>query len=155
MAARKNPAMTTVSSSPALNGEAATNSLLPAPRREQLTAADVVAAATEQTSGEMSGRLQEMLAILRQSLLAEFDRVKADLTNAALLSLAQRLEALNQQVLKPHPILLPALRRRAAQLEGQLAEIYRQAGTAEAEQRAADTVQGLLPNLTLIQHLPG
>ena len=87
MAARKNPATTIVSSSPARNGETATISLLPAPGRESLTAADVVAAATEQTGSEMSGRLQEMMAILCQSLLGEFDRVKADLTNAALLSL--------------------------------------------------------------------
>ena len=154
MTARKTPGATTASSSLAQNGEAATNSLLPAGNREPLSAADFVAAATEQTASAMSGRLQEMLAILRQSLLTEFDRVKADLTSAALLSLAQRLEALNQQSQNAHPILLPALRRRAAQLEGQLAEIYRQAGTPEAEQMAAEMVKSLLPNLSSIQRLP-
>jgi hypothetical protein len=121
-----------------------------------VSAADVVATATGQASGEMSGRLQEILALLRQSLMTEFDQVKADLTSAALLSLAQRLEALNRQAQNnPHPILLPALRRRTAQLEGQLAEIYRQAGTAEADQVAAETVRSLLPNLTSTRRLPG
>ena len=54
----------------------------------------------------------------------------------------QRLEALNRQAQNnPHPILLLALRRRAAELEGQLAEIYRQAGTTEADQVATETVR--------------
>jgi hypothetical protein len=131
-----------------------TNSLLPAEHSE-LSAADVVRA-TGQASGEMSDWLKEMLAMLLQSLMAEFDRLKADLTSAAPLSLAQWLEALNRQAQNnPHPILLPALRRRAAQLEGQLAEIYRQAGATEADELAAETVRGLLPNLTSTRRLPG
>lgn len=105
----------------------------------------------------MHDRLRTMLDHVRTAVQVELVEAEAAVQEAVLTDLSNRLTALNTEIGRSatNPILMPSLRRRAAYLEGMLADIFRRLlpdpGSPDATQKAADTareaVAALVPNL--------
>jgi hypothetical protein len=121
-----------------------------------VTAGELVQRTRTEMKDEMSCRLRQILLTVRTGVMAEMTDLSTDLNETLLTEMANRLQAINRDLeAGVAKVLMPALRKRAADLKGQLATLYRQLLPApesaeaglEAERLAGEAVEELVPNL--------